>query len=79
MGWPEAFSIPDKKTGNIVCVFINNYYPIHMCPHFTLSGNGTEFKKQLMDNVLQQFGIDHIFLPHITHKVMETGNFSQVP
>ena len=30
-----------------------------------LSDNGTEFKNQLMDNVLQQLGIDHIFFaPH---------------
>ena len=32
-----------------------------MCPHFILSDNCTEFKNQLLDNVLQQFGIDHIF------------------
>ena len=60
-GWPEAFPIPDEKADTIVCVFINNYLPIHMCPHFILSDNGTEFKNQLMDNVLQQLGIDHIF------------------
>ena len=61
MGWPEAFPIPDKKADTIVHVFINNYPPIHMCPHFILSDNGTEFMNQLMDNVLQQLGIDHIF------------------
>ena len=59
--WPEAFPIPDKKAGTIVCVFINNYLPIHMCPHFILLDNGTEFKNQLMDNVLQKLGIDCIF------------------
>ena len=32
-----------------------------MCPHFILSDSGTEFKNQLMDNVVQQVGIDHIF------------------
>ena len=32
-----------------------------MCPHFILSDNGTEFKNKLMDNVLQQLGIDYIF------------------
>ena len=26
-----------------------------------MSDNGTEFKNQLMDNVLKQLGIDHIF------------------
>ena len=60
-GWPEAFTIPDKKADTTVCVFINNYLPIHMCPHFILSDSGTELKKQLMDNILQQLGIDHIF------------------
>ena len=32
-----------------------------MCPCFILSDNGTEFKNQLMDNVLQQLVIDCIF------------------
>ena len=32
-----------------------------MCPHFILSDNGKELKNQLMDNVVQQLGIDHIF------------------
>ena len=61
MGWPEVFPIPDKKADIIVHVFINNYLPIHMCPHFILSDNRIEFKNQLMDNVHQQLGIDHIF------------------
>ena len=61
MGWAEAFPIHDKKADTIVCIFINNYLPIHMCPYFILSDNGTEFKYQLMDNVLQQLHIDGIF------------------
>ena len=32
-----------------------------MCPRYILSDNGTEFKNHLMDQVLQQLGIDHIF------------------
>ena len=60
-GWSEAFPIPDKKADTIACISINNYLPIYMCPHCILSGNGTEFKNQLMDNILQQLGIDHIF------------------
>ena len=59
-GWPEVFPIPNKKADSIVCVVINNYLPINMCPCFILSDNGIEFKNQLMD-VLQQLGIDHIF------------------
>ena len=61
MGWQEAFPIPTKKAGTIVCVFINNYLPIHMCPCFILSDKGAEFKDQLMNNVLKQLGIDLIF------------------
>ena len=32
-----------------------------MCPHYILSDNGTEFKNNLMDQVLQQLGIDRFF------------------
>ena len=32
-----------------------------MCPQYILSDNGAEFKNWLMDQVLQQLGIDHIF------------------
>ena len=32
-----------------------------MCLHFILSDKGTEFKNQLMENVLQQLGTDCIF------------------
>ena len=60
-GWPEAFPIPDKSADTIVSTFINQYLPVHMCPRYILSDNGTEFKNQLMDNILQQLGIEHIF------------------
>ena len=59
--WEEAVCIPDKKVDTIVGIFINNYQPTHMCPCFTLSDNETEFKNQLMDNILQQLGIGHMF------------------
>ena len=59
--WPEAFSIPDKSTDTIVSTFINEYLPVHMCPRYILSDNRTEFKNSLMDQVLQQLGIDRIF------------------
>ena len=65
-GWPEAFPFPDNKADTISGVLINNYLPIHVCPHCILSNNGTEFKNQLMDNVPQQLGIDHIFSALIT-------------
>ena len=32
-----------------------------MCPQYILSDNGTEFKNSLMDQVLQQLGIDGMF------------------
>ena len=32
-----------------------------MCPQYILSDNGTEFKNSLMDQVLQQLGIDKFF------------------
>ena len=60
-GWPEAFPIPDKSTDTIVTTLINQYLPVHMCPRYILSDNGMEFKNSLMDQVLQQLGIDRIF------------------
>ena len=60
-GWPEAFTIPDKSAAMIVATFINEYLLVHMCPHYILSDNGTQFKNSLMNQVLQQLGIDRIF------------------
>ena len=60
-GWPEVFPIPDKSVDTIVSTFINEYLPVHMCPWYILSDNRTEFKNNLMDQVLQQLGIDRIF------------------
>ena len=60
-GWPEAFPIPDKSADTIVATLINHYLLVHMCPRYILSDNGTEFKNNLMDQVLQQLGIDRIF------------------
>ena len=60
-GWPEVFPIPDKSADMIVSTFINEYLPVHMCPQYILSDNGMEFKNNLMNQVLQQLGIDRIF------------------
>ena len=60
-GWLETFPIPNKKEDTIICIFINNYLPVCMFPRHTLSDNGTELKNQIMDDKLQQLGIDHIF------------------
>ena len=68
-GWPEAFPILDKSADTIVSAFINKYLPVHMCPRYILSDNGTEFKNNLMDQVLKQLGIDWTFSALITHKV----------
>ena len=59
--WPEAFLIPDKLTDTIVSTFIKHYFPVHMCPRYILSDNGTKFKNNLMDQVLKQLGIERIF------------------
>ena len=60
-GWPEAFPIPDKSADTIVSTFINKYLPLHMCPRYILSDNGTEFKNNLMDQVLKQLSTEKIF------------------
>ena len=43
--WPEAFSIPDKSADTIVAALINENLPVHMCPQYILSGNGTLYLK----------------------------------
>ena len=59
--WPKTFPIPDKSTDTIVATFMNEYLPVHMCPQYILLDNGTEFKYNFMDQVLQQLGIDRMF------------------
>ena len=59
--WPEAFPIPDKSADTIATMLINHYLPVHMCPIYILLDNNMEFKNNLMDQVLQQLGIDRIF------------------
>ena len=47
-----------------------------MCPRYILSDNGTEFKNNLMDQVLQQLGIDrNIFSSIPPTKQWQTGSF----
>ena len=60
-GWLEAFPILDKSADTIVSTFIKYYLPVHMCPRYILSDNCTEFKNQVMDQILQQLDIDCIF------------------
>ena len=60
-GWPEVFSISDKSADTIVSTFINKFLPVHMCLRYILSDKGTEFKNNLMDQVLKQLGIEQIF------------------
>ena len=65
-GWPEAFPIPDKSVNTVVSTFINKYLPVHMCPRYILSDNDTEFKNNVMDQLLKQLGIEWIFsAPHL--------------
>ena len=71
-GWPEAFPIPGKSAYTIVSTFINHYLPVHMCPRYILSDNGTEFKNQLMDQVFQQLSINHIFSAHTIPRAMKS-------
>ena len=60
-GWSEAFLIPDKLADTIFSTFSNQYLPVHMCPRYILSDNGTEFRNNLMDQVLKQLRIERIF------------------
>ena len=57
----RSIPIPDKSADTIVATFINKYLTVHMCHQYILSDKGTEFKNSLMDQVLQQLGIDRMF------------------
>ena len=75
-GWPEAFLIPDKSADTIASTFINEYLPVHMCPWYILLDNGMEFKNNLMNQVLQQLGINRIFWHLTIHRVMANSKSS---
>ena len=60
-GWPKSFPIPDKSTDAIVSTFFNEYLPVHNSRQYILTDNEMEFKNNLMNQVLQQLGIDRIF------------------
>ena len=78
-GWPEAFPIPDISADTIVATLINHYLPVHMCPRYILLDNGSEFKNNLMDQILQQLGIDSIFsAPYHPQSNGKLGSFSQI-
>ena len=46
-----------------------------MCPRYILSDNVTEFKNNLMDQVLQQLGIGRILSAPYHPKAMESWKF----
>ena len=76
-GWPEAVPIPDETADTIVSTFINEYLPVHMCPWYILLDNRTEFKNSLMDQVLEQLGIDRIF--SVPYHPQSNGKLEDLP
>ena len=75
-GLPEAFPILDTSADTMASTFINKYLPVHMCPRYILSDNDTEFKKNLMDQVLKQLGIEGFSQHLTTHKVTANWKYS---
>ena len=75
----RSIPIPDKSVDTIVSTFINEYLSVHMCPRYILLDNRTEFKNHLMDQVLQQLGIDRIFsAPYHPYSNSKLKVFSQI-
>ena len=60
----KLIPIPDKFADTIVSTFINHYLPVHICPRYILSDSGTEFKNQLIGQVLQLLGINIFSAPY---------------
>ena len=52
--WPEAFPIPDKSADTIAATFINEYLPVHMCPQYILSDNGTRSFPQVLETNIEE-------------------------
>ena len=78
-GWPKAFPLLDKSADTIVSTFINKYLPVHMCLRYILSDNGTEFKNNLMDQVMKQLGIElDIFSMLPPAEQWQIGSISQI-
>ena len=70
-GWPEAFPIPDKSADTIVTTFINEYLPVHMCPQYILSDNGTEFRIASWTKFCNSLALIEISLLPTTPRAME--------
>ena len=78
-GWPEAFPIVDKSANTIVSTFINKYLPVHMCPRYILSDNGTEFRKQPHGSSIETTRYQTDILSTISPtEQWQTESFSQI-
>ena len=75
-GWPEAFPIPDKSADTIVSTFINEYLPVHMCPQYILSDNGTEFKIAVWTKSYNNLALIGFSLLPTIHRVMANLRYS---
>ena len=60
MGWLMFFPFLTKRY-KLLFMFLSTSISPSMCPRFILSDNGTEFKNQVMNDVLKQLGFDCIF------------------
>ena len=71
-GWPEAFPSPDKSADTIVATFINEYLPVHMCPQYILSDNGTELWNSLLTTPkVMELEVFHKYLKQTLKKLCE--------
>ena len=60
-GFPECYSLPDKKAETIVAIFLEEIIPRYGCPISILSDNGSEFKNSIFSSTLKKLNIIHKF------------------
>ena len=69
-GWLEAFPIPDKTADTIVSTFINEYFPVHMCPQYIFLDNGMNSRTASWTKAYNNLELTGYSQHHTTHRVM---------
>ena len=59
--WPEAKAIPTANAQQIVTFILDDLICRHGCPEIILSDRGSHFRNQQVDQLLEQYGIKHLY------------------
>jgi hypothetical protein len=59
--WPEAKAIPEATALQVANFIYDEIICRHGCPYLILSDQGSHFRNQLIDKLLEKFQIKHLF------------------